>query len=76
VRGPEYLRIIYGPEYPEHLDRLRERGVRRKRDLALRELALGLEALEAFVAREPLRTTHAAVLGILALEAEGVDPRL
>ncbi|HKR10620.1 MAG TPA: hypothetical protein VJT15_01090, partial [Pyrinomonadaceae bacterium] len=38
-RGREYLRIIYGPEYtlPEHLVRLRERGLSGKRSLALRE---------------------------------------
>ena len=35
-RGREYLRIIYGPEYtlPVHLDRLRSRGLGRKRSLA------------------------------------------
>jgi len=56
-RGREYLRIIYGPEYtlPEHLDRLRERGLSGKRSLALREFALGIEGLERFVQREPLR---------------------
>lgn len=78
VRGREYLRIIYGPEYtlPEHLDRLRERGLGRKRSLALREYALGIEALERFVAREPLRRVHECVFGVLALESEPVDPRL
>ena len=52
-RGPEYLRIIYGPEYrlPENLERLRKRSLGRKRGLALREFALGVEALERFVAR-------------------------
>jgi protein phosphatase len=42
-RGREYLRIIYGPEYtaPEHLERLRSRGLGTKRSLALREFALG-----------------------------------
>lgn len=77
-RGPEYLRIIYGPEYlaPEHLDRLRNRGLKHKRSLALREFALGLEALERFVRREPLRRTHECVFGVLALESEPVDPRL
>jgi len=77
-RGREYLRIIYGPEYttPENLDRLRLRGLERKRSLALREFALGLEALERFVAREPLRSFHECVFGILALETEPVDPRL
>src|SRR5690348_13957489 len=46
-RGREYLRIIYGPDYtmPEHLARLRERGLGGKRALALKEFALGLEAL-------------------------------
>jgi protein phosphatase len=77
-RGPEYLRIIYGPEYllPENLARLRARGVGGKRSLASREFALGLEALERFIRREPLRLTHECVFGVLALESEPVDPRL
>ncbi len=78
VRGREYLRIIYGPEYtePANLERLRARGLGRKRSLALREFALGVEALERFVRREPLRRVHECVFGVLALESEPVDPRL
>jgi hypothetical protein len=78
VRGREYLRIIYGPEYtqPENLDRLRQRGLSLKRSLALREFALGVEGLERFVRREPLRRVHECVFGVLALESEPVDPRL
>ncbi|MHA3770256.1 polynucleotide kinase-phosphatase [Verrucomicrobiota bacterium sgz303538] len=78
VRGREYLRIIYGPEYtaPEHLDRLRQRALNAKRSLALREFALGVEALERFVRREPLRRVHECVFGVLAMESEPVDPRL
>jgi polynucleotide kinase-phosphatase len=77
-RGPEYLRIIYGPEYtaPENLERLRQRGLSAKRSLALREFALGMEGLERFVEREPLRRVHECVFGVLALESEPVDPRL
>ena len=77
-RGPEYLRIIYGPEYlePQNLERLRKRGLNRKRSLALREFALGVEAVERFVRREPLRRVHECVFGVLALESEPVDPRL
>ena len=77
-RGPEYLRIIYGPEYllPENLERLRSRSVSTKRSLALREFALGIEALERFVRQEPLRRVHECVFGVLALENEPVDPRL
>jgi protein phosphatase len=77
-RGREYLRIIYGPEYtlPAHLQRLRERGLSGKRSLALREFALGIEGLERFVHREPLRRVHECVFGVLALESEPVDPRL
>ena len=77
-RGPEYLRIIYGPEYllPENLERLRSRSVSTKRSLALREFALGVEALERFVRQEPLRRVHECVFGVLALESEPVDPRL
>jgi protein phosphatase len=78
VRGHEYLRIIYGPEYdaPENLVRLRKRGLAGKRNLALREFALGHEALKRFVAREPLRRVHECVFAVLALESEAIDPRL
>mgnify|MGYP002684569928 CR=1 FL=1 len=78
VRGSEYLRIIYGPEYDaeEHLSRLRSRGLGKKRSLAMREFMLGHESLVRFVAKEPLRRVHEAVFAVLALESEPVDPRL
>ncbi|MEU7603346.1 polynucleotide kinase-phosphatase [Streptomyces sp. NPDC041003] len=78
VRGREYLRIIYGPEYtrPDHLERLRERFLGHKRSLALREYALGLEALDRLADGEPLWRVHEAVFAVLALESEPVDPRL
>ena len=78
VRGHEYLRIVYGPEYsaPPNLTRLRERGLGHKRALALREFALGIEALERFARGEPLYRVHECVFGVLALESEPVDPAL
>jgi polynucleotide kinase-phosphatase len=77
-RGREYLRLIYGPDYPEPgtLSRLRSRGLGRKRALALREHALGLAALERHAAGAPLWKVHEAVFAILACESEPVDPRL
>lgn len=78
VRGKEYLRIIYGPEYTakRNMDRLKSRNLGRKRSLALREFALGVESLERFIRKEPLRYVHECVFGVLALESEPVDPRL
>jgi protein phosphatase len=78
VRGREYLRIIYGPDYtePAHLNRLRQRAVGHKRSLALREYALGLEALDRVAGGEPLWRVHECVFAVLALESEPVDPRL
>ncbi|MCI5046241.1 MAG: polynucleotide kinase-phosphatase [Aquisalinus sp.] len=77
-RGKEYLRLIYGPDYDTsgHLERLRQRGLGRKRSMAVREFALGAEALQRFVDHQPLARTHEAVFGVLALELEPVDPRL
>ena len=77
-RGREYLRIIYGPHYdrPENLERLKKRGLGHKRSMALREFALGLEALHRFVEHEPLTRVHQCVFGVLAMESEPVDPRL
>lgn len=78
VRGREYLRIIYGPDYlaPEHLTRLKHRAVGAKRGLAAREFALGLEGLERFARGAPLRQVHECVFAVLALESEPIDPRL
>jgi protein phosphatase len=77
-RGREYLRIIYGPDYtePANLKRLRQRSLGRKRSLALREYALGIESLMRFVEKEPLWRVHEPVFAVLALESEPVDPRL
>src|SRR5450756_1226673 len=78
VRGREYLRIIYGPDYtePANLDRLRQRGLGHKRSMAQREYALGLEALDRVARGEPLWRIHECVFAVLALESEPVDPRL
>lgn len=78
VRGRDYLRLIYGPDYtePEHLSRLRQRNLTGKQSLAMREHALGMEALDRLARGEPLWRVHQAVFGVLALESEPVDPRL
>jgi protein phosphatase len=78
VRGREYLRIIYGPDYtePANLERLRQRGLGHKRSMAQREYALGLEALDRAARGEPLWRVHECVFAVLALESEPVDPRL
>ncbi len=76
VRGREYLRIIYGPDYTDSLDVLGDRFLGKKRNLARREHGLGLDALAGFVAGAPLWQVHQTVFAILALESEPVDPRL
>lgn len=78
VRGAEYLRIIYGPDYlePSHLETLKRRSVGRKRSLAAREYALGIEGLRRAAAGEPLWRVHECAFSVLALESEPVDPRL
>jgi protein phosphatase len=77
-RGREYLRIIYGPEYmlEDNLTRLKKRSLSKKRNLALSEFALGVEAIERFARNEPLYRVHECVFGVLAMESEPVDPRL
>jgi protein phosphatase len=78
VRGRDYLRIIYGPDYdlPVNIERLRKRGLARKLSLADREFRLGIEGLHRFVEKRPLAKVHECALGVLALESEPVDPRL
>lgn len=77
-RGQEYLRIIYGPEYTlfNNTQKLKTRNISHKRNLAVKEFKLGLEALARFVEKEPLRRVHECVFGVLAMESEETDPRL
>ncbi|MFB8239994.1 polynucleotide kinase-phosphatase [Kitasatospora purpeofusca] len=81
VRGRERLRLLHGPDHPDHPDPS-DRPARPsggvlglRRSLALREYALGLEALDRLAAREPLWRVHQAVFAVLALESEPADPR-
>jgi polynucleotide kinase-phosphatase len=78
VRGRKYLHIIYGMDYllPENLVRLKQRNIGKKQRNALKEFSLGVEAVSRFVNRESLERVHECVLGIMALEAEPIDPRL
>jgi hypothetical protein len=78
VRGRNYLRIIYGPDYdlPENLSRLRERGIAQKRQRALQQAALGIEGLERLVRGEPVRRIHRCVFASIALDSDALDPRL
>ena len=78
IRGKDYLRIIYGPNYdtPGQLDRLRQRGLGRKFNLAEKEFKLGIEGLCRFVEGKPLSRVHECALSVLALESMPVDPRL
>ncbi len=78
VRGRNYLRIIYSPDYdqPRNIDRLRKRGLRRKWGAAMREFSIGLEGLHRFVEHAPLAKVHECALAVLALESEPIDPRL
>ncbi len=77
-RGREYLRIIYGPDYDHtgNIERLKKRSLGHKQSMALREFALGIEALKRFVNHAPLTRVHQCVFGVLAMESEPVDPRL
>lgn len=78
VRGRKYLHIIYGIDYlqPENLARLKQRNTSKKQHNALKEFALGVEAVNRFVRRESLERYHECALGVLALEADPIDPRL
>ncbi|MBY3433541.1 polynucleotide kinase-phosphatase [Rhizobium laguerreae] len=78
VRGLDYLRIIYGVDYSleENLVRLRDRATRSKRARAIKEHALGVEALDRLVRGEPLRRVHECVAAIIGLESDPSDPRL
>ena len=73
---PNVLELTNCQPLPENLKQLKKRNLGKKRSMALREFALGVESLERFVKNEPLRRVHECVFGVLALESEGVDPRL
>ncbi len=60
----------------KNLNNLRNRGLNKKQNMALKEFSMGLEALDRFVKKEALRSIHECVFGVLAIESNPVDPRL
>ena len=78
VRGKEYLRTIYGPDYdhPEKLELHRVRRLKDIRQLAVRQLALGEEALIRFVEKKDLTSVYECNFALLSLQASDIDPRL
>ncbi|WP_026999072.1 hypothetical protein [Eisenibacter elegans] len=67
----EARQVYRTPVKPINFDTSQE-----KRSVQQVDFALGIEALERFVNKEPLRRIYESVFGILALESEEVDPRL
>lgn len=73
VRNKNYLRIIYGYDYPDRLEALcRQKNVRKKADVALKEYQMGMAMLETPDHREKLIE---AFFGQISKERE-LDPRL
>lgn len=72
------MRILYGPEYTsvENMQKLKVHNTARKRALALKEYACGIETLTRFIKNEPLNRVFNAIFAILAFESEAIDPRL
>lgn len=70
VRGREFLRLIYGPEYtlPHLLQRLKQRRTLLKRNIALRQHVLNQEALNRFLSGEALDRVHECVFAALGLK--------
>jgi hypothetical protein len=62
--------------FSESIGRLDERGAEPKRLIALRQFALGHEALHRFVGHESRCRILQCVFGLLALKSEPVDPCL
>lgn len=79
VRGSDYLKIIYGPNYRDSdtLKRLKkDRRIDSKMRMAYQETLLGDEALKRFSEGKPFESWHEMVVGILAADHASVDPRL
>lgn len=78
VRGREYLRLIYGMDYdrPDLLESHRLRRLKDIRQLAVRQVALGNEALSRFVEKQDLTSVFECNFALLALQTNEIDPRL
>lgn len=80
VRGKDYLRIIYGMDYlhPEYFDRLKERGTKMKRLLAVQESEIANQILKTFLNGNETERLRAigAFLGLEWAQATTIDKTL
>lgn len=80
VRGPDYLRLIYGMDYqkPENFDQLKRRHTSAKRRVAIQEHALSRHVLMSYF--KNMRREHAkfvaAFLGMDGLASPSLDKTL
>lgn len=74
VRNPEYLRLIYGPEYPSYLDKLKGRSTGRKMKRSIEQTKWGRKAIQAYLSADR-QAQEEAILAILG-EEDSDDPRL
>ena len=78
VRTHEALRQTYGLEFdqPEALNHHRSRSLKDRRELAVRQYALGKEALQRFQARQPFAEVLQASFCHLAISTTDKEPLL
>lgn len=67
-RGKDYIRMVYGPNYLNHLDALRQRVTTTKERLAFFEFALGTEGLKRLIDQKPTSQVLECFIATLALE--------
>lgn len=76
VRGREYLRIIYGPDYTDNIESLRHRGVVPKQKQAIKQFLLGLEGVNRYLDGESVASFNQPAFAVMAMNHQKMDPRL
>lgn len=79
VRGQEYLRIIYGPQYlrEDILHKLKSnRSIKNKMRTAWAETLLANTALKKYLEKKPFEDYHSYIVCAAASEFLKIDPRL
>jgi len=75
VRNPEYLRLIYGPEYTRYLDRLKGRSVSGKIRKSISQALAGERAFNGWI-NEDQEKHERGMLALLGEDDSDLDPRL
>ena len=76
IRGKEFLKLVYGPDYLSNLPALKKRNTNKKRILSKKGTFLAMEGIFRLINNKGIDNVNSVILASLALNEDEIDQKL